>query len=100
MDECTVYCYDPQRDKWSTLPPLPVTYFGLGRIDEELVAIGGVNIDADEPINKVHVYDSKLERWKEMIAVIMPSVSTEGFPKRHECSVGADSSWWSHPVIR
>ena len=73
MDECTVYYYDPQRDKWSTLPPLPVRYFGLGRIDEELIAIGGVNIDADEPTSKVHVYDTKLERWKEMIAATMPS---------------------------
>ena len=73
MNECTVYCYDPQRDKWSTLPPLPVRYFGLGQINEELVAIGGVNIDADEPTNKVHVYDAKLERWKEMIAATMPS---------------------------
>ena len=86
MDECTVYCYDPRRDKWSTLPPLPVRYFGLSRIDEELIAIGGVNIDADEPINKVHVYDSKLERWKEMIAVIMPSA--RAFPSVMSVQLG------------
>jgi N-acetylneuraminic acid mutarotase len=72
-DEYTVYCYDPQRDKWSTLPPLPIRYFGLGKINEKLVAIGGVNADADEPTNKVHMYDAKLERWKQMIAATMPS---------------------------
>ena len=27
---------------------------------------------ADEPTSKVHVYDAKLERWKEMIAATMP----------------------------
>lgn len=73
MDEYTVYCYDPQRDKWSTLPPLSVRYFGLGQINEELVAIGGVKKDADEPTNEVYMYDAKLERWKQMITATMPS---------------------------
>ena len=72
-DEYTVYCYNPQRDKWSTLQPLSVRYFGLGQIDEELVAIGGVKRDADEPTNEVYTYDAKLERWKQMIAATMPS---------------------------
>ena len=44
MDEYTVYCYDPRRDNWGSLPPLSVRYFGLDRIDEELVAIGGVKL--------------------------------------------------------
>ena len=74
MDEYTVYCYDPQRDKWSTLQPLSVRYFSLGQINEELVAIGGVKKDADEPTNEVYMYDAKLERWKQMIAATMPSV--------------------------
>lgn len=72
-DEYTVYCYDPQRDKWSVLPPLTVRYFGLGQISGELVAIGGVKKGADEPTNEVHVYDANLERWKQMIETTMPS---------------------------
>ena len=24
-----VYCYDPPQDNWTTLPPLPVRWFGL-----------------------------------------------------------------------
>ena len=73
MDEYIVYCYNPQGDKWSTLPPLSVRYFGLGQVNEELVAIGGVKKDASEPTNEVYMYDAKLERWKQMIAATMPS---------------------------
>ena len=73
-DEYVVYCYDPQRDKWSTLPPLSVRYFGLGQIDGELVAIGGVKKGADVPTNEVHVYDAALERWKQIITAEMPSI--------------------------
>ena len=27
-DQYFVYCYDPSQDKWTTLPPLPVYWFG------------------------------------------------------------------------
>ena len=39
-DEYIVYCYDPSQDKWTTLSPLPVRFFGLGQISGELVAVG------------------------------------------------------------
>ena len=35
------YCYDPSRDKWTVLPPLPVKYFSLGQLNGKLVAVGG-----------------------------------------------------------
>ena len=42
-DNCyTVYCYDPSQDKWTTLPPLPVKYFDVCRINGKLVAVGRV----------------------------------------------------------
>ena len=40
--EYIVHCYDPLQDKWTTLPPLPVKWFGLGQVNGELVAVGGV----------------------------------------------------------
>ena len=40
-DEYIVYCYDPSQDKWTTLPPLSVCYFGLGQVNGELIAAGG-----------------------------------------------------------
>ena len=39
--EFNVYCYDPPQDNWTTLPPLPVRYRGLGQISGKLVAVGG-----------------------------------------------------------
>ena len=41
-DDCyIVQCYDPSHDNWTTLPPLPVRYFGLGQVNGHLVAVGG-----------------------------------------------------------
>ena len=40
-NECIVHCYDPPQDKWTTLPPLPVRWFGLGQVNGKLVAVGG-----------------------------------------------------------
>ena len=28
-----VYSYNPSEDNWTTLPPLPVKYFGLGQVN-------------------------------------------------------------------
>ena len=40
-DEYSVYWYDPSQNKWTTLPPLPVKWFGLGQVSGKLVAVGG-----------------------------------------------------------
>ena len=40
-DQHIVYCYDPSQNKWSTLPLLPVYWFGLGQVNGKLVAVGG-----------------------------------------------------------
>ena len=44
-DEYIVYQYNPSQDNWTTLPPLPVRYFGLGQMNGgQLVAIGGKRV--------------------------------------------------------
>jgi N-acetylneuraminic acid mutarotase len=63
-DEYIVYCYDPPQDKWTTLPPLPATCFGLGQVNGELVAVGGCNRSA---INDVYTYDEQSQTWKQTI---------------------------------
>ena len=32
-NEYIVHSYKPAQDKWTTLPPLPIRYFGLGQIN-------------------------------------------------------------------
>ena len=61
-DECCVRCYDPPQDVWSTLPRLPVYYFGLGQVKGELVAVGGMDSSRSRS-NVVHVFN-KGRNWK------------------------------------
>ena len=62
--QCIVYCYDPSQDKWTTLPPLTVHNFGLGQVNGELVAVGGVKMSEYKPTNEVYTYN---EKWKQTI---------------------------------
>ena len=67
-----VYCYDPPQDKWTTLPALPVKYFGLGHVNSNLVAVGGLKKTTEKPTNDIYTYDAKVQRWKQTI----PSMPT------------------------
>ena len=61
-----VYCYDPSQDNWTTLPPLPVRRFGLGQVNGELVAVGGMKSDS-RSTNEVYTYDEQSKQWKQTI---------------------------------
>ena len=63
--EHIVYCYVPSQDKWTTLPPLPVKYYGLGQVNSELVAIGGMN--SGRAVSEVYIYDSRSRKWRQTI---------------------------------
>ena len=75
MHDHTVYRYDSSQDRWTTLPPLPVKYFGLGRINSTLVAIGGVknSKSSSTKTNEVYTYDERSRKWKQTIPP-MPTV--------------------------
>ena len=76
----TVYCYDQSQDKWTTLPPLPVKFFGLGRINGTLLAIGGVKNSRNSSsikTNEVYTYDERSRKWKQTIP---PMPTVRGFP--------------------
>ena len=57
-DEFVIFSYDHSRQKWSSLPPLPVKYFGLIQVKGELVAVGGMKKGADVPTNEVYIYNT------------------------------------------
>ena len=71
-DDHTVYCYDPSQDKWTSLPLLPVKYFGLGQVNGKLVAVGGTIKSDDKGMkpgyneisNEVYRYDERSQQWK------------------------------------
>ena len=66
-DEYIVYCYDPSQDKWTTLPPLPVRWFGLGQVNGKLVAVGGWKKSTGNRTNEVYTYDERSQKWKQTI---------------------------------
>ena len=66
-DDDTVYCYDSSQDNWTTLPPLPVRYFGLGQVNGKLVAVGGLKKSDDKIVNEVYTYDERSRKWKQTI---------------------------------
>ena len=64
--EYIVYRYASSQDKWTTLPPLPVKWFGLGHIDGKLVAIGGWKRNGDQT-NVVYTYDEQSRKWRQTV---------------------------------
>ena len=65
--EYIIYCYDPSQDKWTTLPPLPVRWFGQGQISGKLVAVGGVKKSDRQVNNEVYTYYEQPLEWKQTI---------------------------------
>ena len=61
-----VYCYDPSQDNWTTLPPLPVNYFGLGQVNGKVVAVGGRKKNR-VTTNEVFTYDERSRKWKQTL---------------------------------
>ena len=72
-DDYIVCCYDPSQDNWTTLPPLPVKWFGLGQVNGKLVAVGGRKKSSGRSTNKVYTYDEQSKKWKRTIIPPMPT---------------------------
>ena len=70
--EYIVYCYDPSYDRWTTLPPLPVKYFGLGQLNSKLVAVGGEK-KSNDAINDAYMYDERAQKWLKQRIPSMPT---------------------------
>ena len=68
-DRCIVYCYNPSQDKWDTLPPLPVQWYGLGQLNGKPVAVGGKKRDGtpQERSNEVYTFDESLQNWTQTV---------------------------------
>ena len=68
-DACIVYCYDASQDMWSDLPPLPVRFFGVGRLNGTLVAVGGTKMDIKgmkkSISNEVYTYNEQIQQWEQ-----------------------------------
>ena len=59
-----VFRYDPNFDLWGSLPASPMKWFGLVVFGEQLVVVGGKEVEARETsTNKLAVWDKKSSSW-------------------------------------
>ena len=58
-DDYLIREYSPTDERWSTLPPAPVRLFGMGKLNGQLVIVGGPG-GQDKILSqrKVHIFDS------------------------------------------
>ena len=66
-----VFKYDTTLDKWSMLPPVPVTSFGLTSYSGKVVAIGGITTSKGVS-NMVYGFDEDVNEWNSILPA-MPS---------------------------
>ena len=77
-DDYIVFCYDPSQDNWTTLPPLPVRWFGLGQVNGKLVAVGGRKRSCFYATDAVYTYDERSKKWKQTIPPIPTARDSSG----------------------
>ena len=103
-DDYIVNCYDPSQDKWTTLPPLPVRYFGLGQVNGKLVAVGGKTMKTiinEEKTNQMHTYDERSQKWKQTIPPMPTARDSPGVLSLQSALVvagGCTSSYYTSAV--
>ena len=66
-NNCIVCSYHLVDDKWSTLPPSPVKYFGVGQVSGQLVLVGGWKVSTRKVTRDVHVFTSESQQWETSI---------------------------------
>ena len=64
-DRYLVFQYVPASDEWTTLPPCPAFFFGLGQLSGELLTVGGVA--RGTATKKVYHYKQESQQWEEFL---------------------------------
>ena len=76
--------YSPTDDRWYTLPPAPVYYFGMGELNRQLVIVGGWTRQRDVT-GKVHTLNSSTQKWVESIAPMPTARSRPAMLSQPSC---------------
>ena len=77
-DTCIILQYSRSEDKWSTLPPAPVGWFGMIELNGQLVIVGG-RTRQNAVTNKTHAFYDSTQKWEESISV-PPMPTARDFP--------------------
>ena len=68
-EQFLVFQYNPARDEWTTLPPCPVIFYGLGQLSGELLTVGGLLqvSTIGYSTKKVYHYKPESQEWEEFL---------------------------------
>ena len=77
----TVMVYDPQEDSYNTLPPYTCKFFSIAVFNNQLVVVGGVDIQTNKRTNQLGVWNEQSKSWTHPLppmttACSSPSVAT------------------------
>ena len=70
-ERCIVCRYHPGEDEWSTLPPSPVGFFGIGSVSGQLVLVGGIELSTKTRTQGVYMFTSELQQWEQSIPAML-----------------------------
>ena len=59
----TVMVYDPQQDSFDTLPPYTYRGFSVAIVNNQLVLVGGRDVQTDKVTNKLAVWNEESRTW-------------------------------------
>ena len=59
----TVMVYDPQQDSFDTLPPYTYMYFSMAIMNNQLVLVGGADVQTHKVTNKLAVWNEESRKW-------------------------------------
>ena len=73
--------YDPKQDSYDTLPPYTYQCFSVAVVNNQLVLVGGVDVQTGKKTNKLGVWNEQSRRWTHPLppmttACHSPSVAT------------------------
>ena len=79
--EIIVMVYDPKQDSYDILPPYTCKRFSMAVINNQLVLVGGRDVQTDKVTNKLGVWNEQAKRWTHPLppmttACQSPSVAT------------------------
>lgn len=79
IDELCCEVYDPVKDSWSSMSPLPVPHVGPASavLEGKLYVLGGYCQDDYSETRLVHRYDPRTQRWENMGKIPGPSIAVE-----------------------
>ena len=77
----TVIVYDPQQDTYDTLPQYSYKYFSMAIVNNQLVLVGGLDVQTGKKTNKLSVWNEQSKTWTHQLppmttACSSPSVAT------------------------